>query len=170
MKMSPTKRFVYITLLSAMAIMINILESTLIPALPFGIRFGLANIIALITIEVLGVKEMIIVNVMRVVIGNLLRGLIFGTTFWIALGGVVLSSIVLILCKQMKSSILFTSTLSSVGHTVGQVIVVMFVYNQASMIAIVPYLLLAAIPTGILTGIVAKEALKRINKNNLQVR
>ncbi|MEG0169352.1 Gx transporter family protein [Anaerorhabdus sp.] len=170
MKTSSTKRFVYITLLSAMAITINILESTFIPPLPFGIRFGLANIIALITIEILGVKEMIIVNVMRVVIGNLLRGLIFGTTFWIAFGGVVLSSIVLILCKQLKSSLLFTSTLSSVGHTVGQVLIVMFIYQQTSMIAIVPYLLIAAIPTGILTGIVANEALKRISKNNLQVR
>ncbi|SJZ95923.1 Gx transporter family protein [Anaerorhabdus furcosa] len=162
MKTNSTKRFVYITLLSAMAITINILESTLIPPLPFGIRFGLANIIALITIEILGVKEMIIVNIMRVVIGNLLRGLIFGTTFWIAFGGVALSSIVLILCKKMNSSLLFTSTLSSIGHTVGQVFVVMFIYQQASMIAIVPYLLIAAIPTGILTGIVAKEALKRV--------
>lgn len=162
MKTNSTKRFVYITLLSAMAITINILESTLIPPLPFGIRFGLANIIALITIELLGVKEMIIVNIMRVVIGNLLRGLIFGTTFWIAFGGVVLSSIVLILCKKMNSSLLFTSTFSAIGHTVGQVFVVMFIYQQASMIAIVPYLLIAAIPTGILTGIVAKEALKRV--------
>ncbi|MEG0176826.1 Gx transporter family protein [Anaerorhabdus sp.] len=167
MKTSSTKRFVYITLLSAMAITINILESTLIPTLPFGIRFGLANIIALITIEILGIKEMIIVNVMRVVIGNLLRGLIFGTTFWIASGGVILSSIVLILCKKMNSSLLFTSTLSSIGHTVGQVFVVMFIYQQASMIAIVPYLLIAAIPTGILTGIVAKEGIKRVSKNAL---
>ncbi|MEF9968044.1 MAG: Gx transporter family protein [Longicatena sp.] len=167
MKTSSTKRFVYITLLSAMAITINILESTLIPTLPFGIRFGLANIIALITIEILGIKEMIVVNVMRVVIGNLLRGLIFGTTFWIASGGVILSSIVLILCKKMNSSLLFTSTLSSIGHTVGQVFVVMFIYQQASMIAIVPYLLIAAIPTGILTGIVAKEGIKRVSKNAL---
>lgn len=170
MKMSSTKRFVYITLLSAMAITINILEASLIPPLPFGIRFGLANIIALITIEILGVKEMIIVNVMRVVIGNLLRGLIFGTTFWIALGGVALSSVVLILCKKMNSSLLFTSTLSAIGHTIGQIVVVMFIYNQMSMIAIAPYLLMAAIPTGILTGIVAKQALQRINKDNLQVR
>lgn len=162
MKSNSTKRFVYITLLSAMAITINILESTLIPPLPFGIRFGLANIIALVTIELLGVKEMIIVNTMRVVIGNLLRGLIFGTTFWIALGGVALSSVILILCKKMNSSLLFTSTLSSIAHTVGQVFIVMFIYQQASMIAIVPYLLIAAIPTGILTGIVAKEALKRV--------
>lgn len=170
MKMSSTKRFVYITLLSAMAIMINILESTLVPALPFGIRFGLANIIALITVEILGIQEMLIVNVMRVVIGNLLRGLIFGTTFWIALGGVALSSIMLILCKKMNSSLLFTSTLSAIGHTIGQIFVVMFIYNQMSMIAIAPYLLMASIPTGILTGIVAKQALQRINKDNLQVR
>ena len=42
-----TKRLVYMTMLSAMAITINILESTYLPVLPYGIRFGLANIIAL---------------------------------------------------------------------------------------------------------------------------
>ena len=78
MKLSKTKHFVYITMLAAMAIAINLLETMLTVSLPFGMRLGLANIIALITIEILGVKEMIIVNTMRVVIwqsaaGNDLR-------------------------------------------------------------------------------------------------
>ena len=70
MKLSKTKHFVYVTMLAAMAIAINLLETMLTVSLPFGMRLGLANIIALITIEILGVKEMIIVNTMRVVIGN----------------------------------------------------------------------------------------------------
>ena len=72
-----TKRFVYLTLLCAMAITLNILESILIGPIAFNLRIGLANIIALITLYILGTKDMIIVNIMRVVIGNLLRGLIF---------------------------------------------------------------------------------------------
>ena len=150
-----TKRFVYLTLLCAMAITLNILESILIGPIAFNLRIGLANIIALITLYILGTKDMIIVNIMRVVIGNLLRGLIFGTTFWISLGGVFLSTIVLIICKN----------LSSIAHSAGQVLVVIFIYQQAGMAITLPYLLIFSIPTGIITGIVAKAALKRVHAN-----
>jgi len=161
-----TRRLVYLTLLSAMAITINILESTYIPALPYGIRFGLANIIALITVELFGVKEMLIVNMMRVVIGNLLRGLIFGSTFWISLSGVLLSSLVLILSKKLlKLPILSMSMLSALGHSTGQVMMVMLMYNQSGMMLVIPYLLISAIPTGLLTGFTAQGALRLLQKN-----
>ena len=162
MTINKTKRFVYLTLLSAMAITLNLIESIYIGSFSFGIRIGLANIIALITIHILGIKEMIIVNIMRVVIGNLLRGLIFGSTFWISLGGVALSTIVLIILFKLKSSIMFTSILSSIAHSVGQVLVVVAFYNQPALAAILPYLLLGSIPMGILTGITAKLVLDRI--------
>lgn len=165
MKMSETKRFVYITMLCAMAISLNLFESIYIGnRFPFGIRIGLANIIALITIEMFGIKEMLIVNVMRVFIGNLIRGLIFGSTFWIALGGVVLSSIALIITHKLKSSLIFSSVVCSVMHSLGQVLVVIMFYNQPRMIAIMPYLLLGSIPMGVITGIVSKNALRLMKK------
>ena len=108
---------------------------------------------------------MIIFNIMRVVIGNLLIGLIFGTTFWISLCGVCLSTIVLIICKKLNSSLIFTSILSSIAHSAGQVLVVIFIYQQAGMAITLPYLLIFSIPTGIITGIVAKAALKRVHAN-----
>ena len=166
MRKNHTKRLTYITMLSAMAIVINIFESTYLPIFPLGIRFGLANIIALITIELFDVKEMITVNMMRVIIGNLLRGLIFGQTFWIAFSGVVLSSIVLIICKKLiKLPILSTSMLSAIGHSTGQVLMVMLFYKQTGMIAVLPYLFLSAIPTGLLTGFTADSALRLLKKN-----
>ncbi|MDI9518738.1 MAG: Gx transporter family protein [Bacillota bacterium] len=165
MKMSETKRFVYVTMLCAMAISLNLFESIYIGnRFPFGIRIGLANIIALITIEMFGIKEMLIVNVMRVFIGNLIRGLIFGSTFWIALGGVVLSSIALIITHKLKSSLIFSSVVCSVMHSLGQVLVVIMFYNQPRMIAIMPYLLLGSIPMGVITGIVSKNALRLMKK------
>lgn len=164
-----TKHFVYLTLLSAMAITLNIMESILIGPIFMSLRIGLANIIALITLFMLGPKDMIVVNIMRVFIGNLLRGLIFGSTFWISLAGVTLSSIILLICYRLRSSIVFTSILSSIGHSVGQVLMVMFIYNQAGMAITLPYLLIFSIPTGILTGFVAKAALSRVHAN-LKVR
>lgn len=152
-------------MLCAMAISLNLFESIYIGNIfPFGIRIGLANIIALITIEMFGIKEMLVVNVMRVFIGNLIRGLIFGSTFWIALGGVVLSSIALIITHKLKSSLIFSSVVCSVMHSLGQVLVVIMFYNQPRMIAIMPYLLLGSIPMGVITGIVSKNALRLMKK------
>ena len=54
--------------------------------------------------------------------------------------------------------------LSAIGHSVGQVLMVSFIYTQASMVAIIPYLLISSIPTGILTGYVALGASKRLPK------
>lgn len=162
MRVEKTKRFVYLALFSAMAIVLSIVESVYIGPIFFMVRIGLANIIALVTVRILGVKEMIIVNTMRVVISTLMRGMIFSSTFWISLGGVVLSSIVLIILEKMKSSLMFTSVMMSVAHSVGQVIVVCFFYMQAGVAAILPYLLLGSIPMGFLTGFTAKLVLARI--------
>ena len=157
-----TRRFVYLALFSAMAIVLSMIDSIYIGPVFFMVRIGLANIVALVTVKILGVKEMIIVNIMRVVISTLMRGMIFSSTFWISLGGVALSSIVLILMEKAGSSLMFTSVIMSVAHSVGQVIVVCFFYMQAGVAAILPYLLLGSIPMGFLTGITARLVLARI--------
>ena len=157
-----TKHFVYLALLSAMAITLSLIESMYIGAVFYMVRIGLANIVALVTIKLLGVKDMIIVNAMRVVIANLMRGLIFGSTFWISLGGVILSSIVLIVLDKIRSSLMFTSIMSAIAHSGGQVIIVMLFYMQPRIAVILPYLLAGSIPMGILTGIVARMVLARI--------
>ena len=82
--------------------------------------------------------------------------------FWISCGGIVLSSLVLILLDHLHSSLLFTSVFSSIAHSVGQTLVVMVFYMQPGILAILPYFLLISIPTGLLTGTIAKLVLKRI--------
>ena len=162
MTIERNRRFSYLAMLSAVAIALNLLESIYIGPIFGVLRLGLANIAALMALKILGRKEMIIVNVMRVVIGNLLRGTIFGTTFWISSGGVVLSSLLMILLDRMDASLMFTSICGSIAHSSGQVLIVSFLYRQAGMAAILPYLLLGSIPTGILIGLVAGLVLKHI--------
>ena len=157
-----TKHFIYLALLSAMAIVLSMVESIYIGPVFFMVRIGLANIVALVTVKLLGVREMIIVNAMRVVISTLMRGLIFSSTFWISLGGVALSSLALIILDRTKASLMFTSMMCSITHSVGQVIVVIFFYMQPLVASILPYLLLGSIPMGILTGITAQLVLGRI--------
>ena len=55
--MNKTKKISYVAILSALAIVINLFESMFIPPIQFGIRFGLANIISLVTIHLFSYKE-----------------------------------------------------------------------------------------------------------------
>ena len=55
--MNNTKRFSYLAIMSALAIVINIIENLFIPPFSFGIRFGLANIISLVTLKKTGIKD-----------------------------------------------------------------------------------------------------------------
>ena len=156
------RRLTYLALLSAMAIALNLLETAMIPPL-FGVfRVGLANIIALIAWNILGIKEMVIVNVMRVIIGSLLSGTFLGSTFWISCGGVFLSTCVLLLGNLLKSSIIFTSVCSAIAHSFGQVLVVMFFYKQTMMLTVLPYFILLSVPVGLFTGYVASVAIRRV--------
>lgn len=168
MTIEKNRRFTYLALLSAVAIALNLLESIYIGPIFGVLRLGLANIAALLALKLMGRREMIIVNVMRVVIGNLLRGTIFSSTFWISSGGVILSSLVMLGMDKLDSSLLFTSIIGSIAHSSGQVLIVSFLYRQAGMAAILPYLLLGSIPTGILIGTIAKLVLARIRPLKLK--
>lgn len=160
--MNKTRELAYVTMLSALAIVINIFENSFIPELPMGIRFGLANIMALVTINILSKKDMLVVNIMRVTLGNLIGGTIFGTRFFIALGGIILSSISLIITNKLKCSVVFSSIVSAFFHTLGQIIVVCIIYGTTYMLSAIPLYIVSSVGTGILTGIIANAVLKRV--------
>ena len=84
-----TKKLVYVSLLSTMAIALHMFEASLAIPLPYGVKLGFANIVSLVTIELFSTKEMFIVNILRVVLGGLLRGSIFNYVWFISVGGVL---------------------------------------------------------------------------------
>ena len=103
--MSKTKRLIYLALLTSMAIALQVFESMIAVPLPYGAKLGLANIIALVTMELFDVKELILVNSMRVLLGSLLRGTFLTSTFWISSGGVLLSSLAIIFMKKFTKQV-----------------------------------------------------------------
>ncbi len=158
-----TRKIVYLALLSALAIGLHTIDHYLSMPLPFGVKLGIANIIALITIQIYGVKEMFIINAFRVIISGLITGSFMNYVFFMSCGGVLLSSIVLtLLVRYTKLPMISLSIFSAMFHNIGQIIVISFVLSSK---AIVPYLFVlfaASIPTGIFNGLVAIEVLKRI--------
>ena len=160
--MNSNKRYAYVAILCSLAIVINLIENLFIPPLAFGIRFGLANVVSLIALKTLGIKEMGLVVLLRLTLGNLIKGTIFGTPFWISSLGLILSSLCILVLDRLKASIYFTSMMSSIFHTLGQLIVVCILYNQINVMALLPILIVSSLGTGVLTGIISDRVLKRI--------
>lgn len=156
------RRLTLMTMLLAMSILLHMVE----PALPIpvpGVKLGLANIVGLITLFLFGVKEMVTVNVMRVVMASLLRGILFGTGFWLSLSGVLLSTIVTILLyKQNKLSKIGLSVASGAFHGIGQIGALILINNTVMMIYWLPMLWFSSVPTGYVTGTLSVQVLKRL--------
>lgn len=164
-----TKRIVYLSLLAALAIVLHTIDHYLSAPLPLGVKLGLANIISLVVIEIYGMKEMFVINFFRVVISGLLTGSIMSYPFFMSCGGVFLSSIVLALLKKLTTlPMVSTSIIAAVFHNIGQIIVLSFFLSSKAFMSYVFIMLISSIPTGIFTGMVAIEILKRIKKERFQ--
>ena len=104
--MSRTQRMTTITMLTAISILFHMIESMIPVPVPVpGFKLGLANIVALIAYYLFDAKVMLSVNLMRVVLASLLRGMLFGTGFWLSMCGVLLSTLACILARRTPMSI-----------------------------------------------------------------
>lgn len=166
-----TKKLVYVSLLSTMAIALHMFEASLAIPLPYGVKLGFANIVSLVTIELFSTKEMFIVNILRVVLGGLLRGSIFNYVWFISVGGVLLSSIAIMLAKKLTDlPIVSISIISAIFHGIGQIIVVVYIYQSILMASFIILLFITSIPTGIFTGLSAIAVIKHLKKYTVKLK
>ena len=155
-------RVAYFGVFTALALIFSYVES-LIPfqiGIP-GVKLGLANLIIVIALYKMSLREAYLLSVTRVV----LAGFIFGNLFSIlySLAGALLSLNVMALLKRNGGfSILGVSIGGGVMHNVGQLIVAMFVVQTFSVSYYIPVLLVAGLLTGLFIGIAADAMLMRL--------
>lgn len=154
-------------MLVAISILFHLVESMIPLPLPIpGFKLGLANIVGLIALYLYDAKVIIGVNLLRVILASIMRGMIFAPGFLLSMCGVLLSTLAAILAKKYTSMSIFgVSCASSAFHVIGQVIAVTFLYSEFLMGYLLPVLLLLSIPTGIFTGYLANQVLTRVNIN-----
>ena len=88
-----TNKMVKISLLLAIAMIINYFESLVPLPLPFpGVKLGLANCIGLVVLCLYSSKDYIVFNVMKVFMVALLRTG-FGTSFFIGASGTLFATL-----------------------------------------------------------------------------
>lgn len=151
-------------LLIALAFVLSYVE-TLFPVYlgAPGVKLGLANLVTVIALYGLGVKEAFAINVVRV----LLSGFTFGNMSSILFGmaGAVLSLFLMAVCKKLR---LFDMTgisiIGGVAHNIGQFLVAAFVTKTFGVFSYFPVLLIAGTVAGALIGLLGGIILKRISR------
>ena len=137
-----------------------------------GIKLGLANIVILITLYELGIKEAILVNALRVVLVSLITGTLLSYGFLMSLTGAILSLGVMILFHTLikKFSIIGVSVLGALFHIIGQIIVAMIFLESIYVLYYLPLIAVTSIITGVLVGLGSQLIIKTgaIKKEQLE--
>ncbi len=159
-----SKKIAQIGVLIALAFVLSYLESCLsfnvnIP----GIKLGIANVVVLVALVCFGAKTAAFVSVIRVV----LTGLTFGNAyaFSYSIFGAVGSLLVMMMLKGRKNiSLKGMSIAGAIAHNICQVLTAVIILdNKWLLIGYLPILLVAAVVTGMITGVLGEIIVKRLN-------
>lgn len=156
------RKITLMAVLIAGSIILSIFDS-FIPSFVPGMKLGLANIIILIALYTLGIKEAIIINLLRVYLSALLKGTIFNVGFLMSLSGAIFSILIMIVFKLIfknKISIITVSILGAIFHSGGQILVAILYFETFNMVFYLPILSLISVATGVLMGVIAKQVIK----------
>ncbi len=141
-------------LLTALALILSFVES-LIPfnfGIP-GIKLGLANVVVLFMIYNMKSRDAIIVNIIRVLIAGFMFGNLNSIAF--SMVGAVCSFLVMwLIHKHTQRHVIVVSIIGAIVHVLGQLLIGILWYPPRVLMYYSLFLLVAAIVTGSLLGMV----------------
>jgi len=147
-------------MLTALALVLGYLEN-LIPIAPGipGIKLGLSNTVLLYGLYLMGIKESGLLMVLKVLLSSFLFAGV--STMLYSFAGGILSLLAMFFVKRLSGvSILGVSVAGAACHNIGQILAAGLVVGYRAAFSYLPVLLISAILTGILTGTVAKYAIR----------
>lgn len=161
-----TKRMTFLGLMVAYSLVLYIFETyipnPLIAIFP-GAKLGLSNIITLISLIILGVKDTCIILTVRIILSSIFAGPI--SYFLFSVGGAYLSLICMYLTSKIKGfSIIGVSIIGAIGHNIGQLLVASIIVQNINMVGYLPFMLIASLVTGMFVGLVSKYCCPKIDK------
>lgn len=141
---------VLVALALALSYMERFIPLQLLIPLP-GVKIGLANIVTLIALYLLGSGYAFGILLIRCFLGALFGGGITG--FFFSLTGGLLAMSLMAFCRKLPFfSIYGVSILGAAAHNIGQILAAMVLMHSVYIGAYLPYLLAVSLFTGFATG------------------
>ena len=159
-----TRKLTTLGLLSAIALTIFMVEAQIPPIVPLpGVKVGLANIVTVFAVFVLGGKEGAAVLFTRVFLGAVFAGN-FSTIFYSAAGGVC-AILVTIGAKGIltKKQLWVAGILGAIAHSIGQMTMAIAISGTPGLAVYLPIMIAISIITGAFTGLCAQFLVNRGN-------
>ena len=162
--MKKTKRLTLCAILIALALALSYTERfiplQMVVPLP-GVKLGLANIVTLIALYLMGPRQAFAILIPRCIFGAVFGGGITGLAF--SLTGGLLAMAVMCLAKRLPVfSVYGVSILGAAAHNIGQILAAMVLMNSIYIGAYLPYLLVVALFTGFATGAACAGVLRAL--------
>ena len=162
-----SRKISYYGIFASLAILMGYVELMIPFPMPVpGVKIGLSNIVVLLCMYVMGIKEGFYISIVRVIISALLFRGFMG--FWYSISGAALSYIVMALAIKSKHiSSIGVSVLGGVFHNIGQIIVAVIILGRSVVIYLVPVLMVSGVVSGIAIGLITKYCVYYINKKSV---
>ena len=157
------KRTVFLALLTAIALTIFMVEAQIPIPIP-GVKLGLANIVTLFALYLLGPWDALIILLLRCSLGCILTGQ--PSTFLYSITGGILSLLVMLLLKNMTTEhqIFAVSVFGGIAHNIGQILAAALITHTPGLVYYLPVLLIAGVLAGIFTGFTAQYLIHHLQK------
>ena len=147
------RRLATLAVLTAMSLIMFMVESLFPPLFLPGAKMGLSNIFTLLTLFVLGPVEAVILVVVRTTLGSVFTGNVSTLIYSLSAGLVsVVVSTVLVEFVYPKVSIVAISVVAAVMHNLTQNVVYCLISNTPQMFAYMPWLGLIGVLAGVIVG------------------
>ena len=160
-----TKNLTQCAMLTALALGLSWMESAfplsaLIP-LP-GVRLGLANIVTLFALYVLGPPSALLVLLSRCVLGAVFAGNMNALIFSV-LGGLSALGCMTALSRCGRLSVYGVSVGGAAAHQCGQIAAAMLTLGNSAPVYYLPVLLFVSVFTGSVTGLIVALLFRALN-------
>ena len=151
-------------LLTAMALMLGYFERfiPIAPGIP-GIKLGLANTVLLYAVYLMDAKSAWLLMCAKVLLSGFLFAGLSGMLYSFA-GGILSLVVMLMLHRAKDIGTIGVSVGGAVCHNIGQITVACMVVQSRAVLSYLPVLMVSAIITGVLTGVIAKYAIAGLVK------
>lgn len=159
------RRLTLLALLTAIALTIFMAEAQLPPILPIpGIKLGLANIVTVYAMFALGPGDAMMILLCRVFLGSVFSGQMM--TLFYSLAGGVLSWLVMLLLRRVLTlrQMWLCSPIAGIFHNLGQLLAAVVLMGTWTVLAYLPYLIIAGAISGVFTGLCAQFLLEKLKK------
>lgn len=169
--MNKTRQLTLCAILVSLALVLSYIERfiplQMVVPLP-GVKLGLANIVTLIALYLMGGRQAYVILALRCILGSVFGGGITGLLF--SLTGGTLSMLTMSAAGRIPFlSIYGISILGAAAHSIGQILAAMTLMQTLHIGAYLPYLLLVSLATGFATGGAGAGVLRVLSRADLNL-